>query len=219
MWGVHGYVPAPACAYQQRGEGPRDLRTGRAGGVPARSKSCAKRAAARAARRAVRRADRLSVTARRAAQAAAARPLTQAFLSRGLVHWHAHRGPPAAAPPAGPAAAAAAAAGSAKKRRPKAAAAGPGAAAGAGAGMRAALLATYSQRCQARPWPLLRERAAASLGGIVRHRRLSLGARAVVNPTSSAPSLHARLSYSREAAGGQRRARARSTGCLVLTSM
>jgi len=137
-----------------------------------------------------------ALTARRAAQAAAARPLTQAFLSRGLVHWHAHRRAPAAAPPAGAAAAAAAAAGSAKKRKPKTAAtAGPGAAAGAGAGVRAALLATYSQRCQARPWLLLREGAAASLGGTVRHRRLSLRAHAVVNTTSCEHSLHARLPF------------------------
>lgn len=71
-------------------------------------------------------------------QAAAVRPLTQGFLSRGLVAWRAHKH--AAAKPSG---------GAARADRAGAAAQGPEPAAEE-AVVRAALVLTYSQRCQVR---------------------------------------------------------------------
>ena len=72
-------------------------------------------------------------------QAAAVRPLAQGFLSRGLVAWRAHKH--AAAEPSG---------GAARADGAGAAAQGPEAA-GEAAAVRAALVLTYSQRCQVRP--------------------------------------------------------------------
>lgn len=77
-------------------------------------------------------------------------PLTQGFLNRGLVEWHAHKHGAAAADPVETPTA------KGTERAPKAdraAAKGPAAAASEAAGgdSARALITIYSQRCQARP--------------------------------------------------------------------
>ena len=89
-------------------------------------------------------------------QAAAMRLLTQGFLSRGLVAWRAHKH--AAAKPSGSAA---------RADRAGAAAQGPEAA-GEEAAVRAALVQTYSQRCQVRGGAL-RGAALCRHAGVAQH--------------------------------------------------
>lgn len=95
-------------------------------------------------------------------QAAAVRPLTQGFLSRGLVAWRAHKHAAA-----GSGDGAKPSKGAARANRAGVAAQALEAAAEEAAGVRTALVLTYSQRCQVRAGALRRSLGSACRRGAV----------------------------------------------------